>query len=119
MPLAQDILEWPGDWVAAQMGWAAGPSAPGTPKAALPPFPGWQGVWISNQTGTWNGVLSTGATGPQGTQVHCVSQQLIMIAHVWVRACTPTLQPWRKGRWCFMQTRRDQQPAVACPNTKG
>lgn len=77
MPPVQDILEWPSEWVAEQMGWAAGPSVP-TTSMALAPFPGWQGkasggsAFGSAGTGAdgyWSGVFSSGSSGPQGNQV--------------------------------------------------
>ena len=44
---AQGVLEWPGEWVSQELGWAGIPSA----------------------GGPWNGVFSSSSSGPQGTQV--------------------------------------------------
>ena len=74
MPPVQDIVEWPGEWVAAQMGWEAGSSASITPMT-LPPFPGWQGMTSRGSAsgtatnGYWSGVFSSGSSGPQGNEV--------------------------------------------------
>ena len=104
MLLAQDILEWPSDWVAAQMGWAAGPSVSMIP-GALPPFPGWQGVWISNQ----NGVLSTAPSGPP------VSQVWGLVAHCEI-ALTPFLHPRYSAMCRIMHKEASAAMHPACLN---
>jgi hypothetical protein len=73
---AQDVqgsvLQWPGDWVASELGWSSsGPSAsqPSVWSGPSGAFEGGEAGTSSNDGATWNGIFSSSSSGPQGTQV--------------------------------------------------